>query len=204
MSGPCHVSHYDTTWIQGSGARVDVKTHPQHRPNQQQLHALSAAVRLIPTPHLRDFDQRGGYIQLSQPGCTPYRGGGHNPGSDPWIRLSHACLREGYNTSVNVTLLHEMGHIVDAQYDAMHALQRIDQHAYHLLASTRHEGATAGSGEQFADCYMIFLLMVKARTPYRHPAEPAAYRGAAARSRFEALLMTPAFHYWTGGVPAFI
>ena len=204
MPGPCHVSNYETEWIQGTGARVDIKVHPRNRPSPQQIQALSAAVRLVPTPHLRDFDQRGGYIQFSKPGCTPTNGGGHQPGSDPWIRLSHACLSNRYNASINVTFLHEMGHIVDAQYNAMAALQRIDPEAYRLLASTRHEGATAGPGEQFADCYMIFLLRVKAQVPYQHPADRAAYQGAAARSRFEALLMTPAFSFWTGGLPAFI
>jgi hypothetical protein len=97
-----------------------------------------------------------------------------------------------------------MGHIVEAQYDAMAALRRIDQAAYQLLATTRHEGTTEGPGEQFADCYMIFLLMVKARIRYRHPADPTAYQGAAARSRFEALLMTPAFSFWSGALPSFI
>ncbi len=204
MPGPCHVSNYETEWIQGTGARIDIKTHPRHRPSQQQIQAISSAVRLVPTPHLRDFDQRGGYIQFSIPGCTPHRGGGHHPGHEPWIRLSHACLSNGYNASINITFLHEMGHIVDAQYNAMAALRQINAEAYRLLSNTRHEGATAGPGEQFADCYMIFLLMVKARRPYRHPADIAAYQGAAARSRFEALLMSPAFNFWPGGLPPFI
>lgn len=204
MPGPCDVSNYETEWIQGNGARVDIKIHPRHRPNRQQLQALIAAVRLVPTPHLRDFDQRGGYIQISIPGCTPHRGGGSHPGFEPWIRLSHACLSNAYNASYNITFLHEMGHIVDEQYNAMSSLRHIDAEAYRLLATTRHQGATTGPGEQFADCYMIFLLMVKGRVPYRHPADPAAYQGAAARLRFEALLMTPAFSYWSGGVPSFI
>ncbi|MCA9138176.1 MAG: hypothetical protein KDB00_15500, partial [Planctomycetales bacterium] len=91
MPGPCDPSNYESSYTQVGSDRVDLRIHPDFPPTPAQLEAVRAALRLIPQAHLRDFDQQGGYVQFSRPGCTPTHGGGHNPGPDPWIRLSHDC-----------------------------------------------------------------------------------------------------------------
>lgn len=195
MPGPCDPSNYEATYTQIDNNRVELRTHPDSPPTPAQLDAVRAALRLIPPQHLLDFDQQGGYIQFSREGCTPARGGGHQPGPDPWIRLSHACLSEDYNNTLNVTLLHEMGHIVDAEYGGMESLHTVDEEGYRLLADTKHAGATQGPGEAFADCYMIYLITQRARRHYRHRADPTAYQGDNATRRFQALLRSAAFGF---------
>lgn len=45
---------------------------------------------------------------------------------------------------------------------------------------------------------MIYLMQRVARVPYRHPADPAAYRGDQATQRFTLLLASPAFEGLSG------
>lgn len=193
MPGPCAPSNYESSYTQIGNNRVDLRTHPDSRPTAAQIESVRAALRLIPPTHLRDFDQQGGFIQFSRRGCPPARGGGHNPGPNPWIRLSHACLAKGYNATINATVLHEMGHIVDSEYNAMESIRAADREGHQLLAHTRHEGTTQGPGEAFADCYMIYLITQRAHRPYRHLADRTAYQGNNATRRFEALLRSSAF-----------
>ena len=104
MPGPCHISNYVTEYLEVNGNRVDIKVHPDHRPTAAQMDSVRAALRVIPTAHLRDFDQQGGYIQFSRPGCAPASGGGSHPGYEPWIRLSHALNTGDDNIDIRLSI----------------------------------------------------------------------------------------------------
>ncbi|HUK61887.1 MAG TPA: hypothetical protein VLV15_01100 [Dongiaceae bacterium] len=164
---------------------------PADRPDPQHWVILERSTALIPAAHrhvVRTVELRG-HAQV------PLRGGGSDQTTGT-IRLSHACLRASYNREYNVTLLHEWGHHVDWRYGVAAFARGQGANGQTLLA-TRHDGVRQGPGERIADCYMIYLLQVVARRHYVHPAEPAAYQGAAARMRFDLLLRSPAF----AGVP---
>ena len=170
-----------------------VRTEP---PTTEQIRIILRTLELVPVPHLRLLSPPG-HVQVSRPGCAPRRGGG-NGGDSRWIRISAAAVGAPHNRHLNVTLLHELGHVVDSAYGGTRWLQRNDRDGYRLLASTGHEGATPGAGERFADCYMIFLVTQVGERPYTHPADPQAYRGEQAMRRYRILLNTPAFEGWTG------
>lgn len=105
---------------------------------------------------------------------------------------------DSLNQTLNVTALHEFGHVVDYQYGAMAGLRERQPEFYRLLSGTRHTGRTQGPGEAFADCYMIYVITQLARRGYRHPAAPEAYEGEQATRHFEALMNSPAFDNWAG------
>jgi hypothetical protein len=184
---------------QGVSIPLYVASHDRDfRPTGPQIEILKQTLSFVPAEHLRRFAGALGNIRASGRQCTPARGGGSNPA--PWIRLSAASFEDSLNQSINVTALHEFGHVVDYQYGAMAGLQTRHPDLYRLLSRTPHTGHTQGSGETFADCYLIFVITQLARRTYRHPADPRAYEGEEATHRFEALINSPAFDNWTGAL----
>jgi hypothetical protein len=165
-------------------------------PSDRQLQILSSTLSYAPMEHVRRFGGALGYIRASGSGCTPNHGGGSDPA--PWIRLSAASFADSLNQRLNITLLHEFGHVVDYMYGAMEGLRGRDPELYRLLANTPHTGRTQGPSEAFGDCYMIFVVTQIARQGYNHPAAPEAYRGEQATRRFTALINSPAFDNWNG------
>ncbi len=187
----CQLRDYTLQTVDVAGMLVRVYQDPAARPGIDAWNAIHEALKLIPREHLALLGDYG-YIQLSKPGCPPFRGGGHNP-EVPYARLSHACLSSSYNRHCNITLLHEYGHIVDAHYEAMAWLRTNAPEDFRLLSSTGHQGATGGPGERFADCYMLYLMNVVAGVRTGHPADRAAYQGEQATRRYNILRSTPAF-----------
>ena len=167
-------------------------------PSEEQIEILRQTLNFAPAEHLRRFAGALGHIRASGRQCTPARGGGSNPA--PWIRLSATSFEDSLNQTINVTALHEFGHVVDYQYGAMAGLHDRHPDFYRLLSRTRHTGRTQGPGEAFADCYMIYVITQLARRGYRHPADPQAYEGEQATRHFEALINSPAFDNWTGAL----
>lgn len=165
---------------------------PADRPLPEHWTVLERSTALIPAAH-RSLVR---HVELRGHGQSPARGGGSDRTTGT-IRLSHASLRESYNRSYNVTLLHEFGHHVDWRYDVV-AYARSQGANGRALLSTGHAGATQGAGERIADCYMIYLLQVLAGQRYSHPADTAAYQGGAARMRFNLLLQSRAFEGMAG------
>jgi len=165
-------------------------------PSDAQVQNLVLTFSCAPMQHVRRFSGALGHVRASGRSCTPASGGGSDPA--PWIRLSAVSFADSINQRLNLTLLHEFGHVVDYLYHAMDGLRRRDPSLYRLLATTRHTGRTQGPSEAFADCYMIFVVTQLARSPYHHPADPAAYQGDQATRHFEALLNSPAFDDWVG------
>jgi hypothetical protein len=166
---------------------------PSDRPDPQHWVVLERTTALIPMAHRSAVRQ----VELRGHGQAPLRGGGSDRPTGT-IRLSHASLRATYNREYNVTLLHEWGHHVDWRYHVVSFVHGKGANGRALL-NTGHDGVTHGFGERIADCYMIYLLQVIAGHRYTHPADPAAYQGAAARMRFDLLLQSPAF----AGMPGF-
>lgn len=166
------------------------------RPNDAQIQTLVQTLSYVPYEHLSRFSAASGHIRASGSQCTPLRGGGSDPA--PWIRLSAVSFNDAINSAINITLLHEFGHVVDYLYGAMNGLRTRDQALYRLLAGTAHTGRTQGPSEAFADCYMIFVVTQIAGRGYTHPADPGAYQGRAATERFTALMNSPAFDNWSG------
>ncbi len=196
--GHCTPDQYEILQRSVLGVPVPVRvsrvtTEP---PSTEQLRVILRTLELVPAPHLRLLSPPG-YVQVSRPGCAPRRGGG-NGGESRWVRLSAAAIGAHYNRHLNVTLLHEVGHVVDGAYGGMRWLQENDREGYRLLADTGHTGATQFPGERFADCYMIFLVTQLGGRTYTHRADRAAYRGEQATRRFGIMLNTPAFEGWTG------
>lgn len=166
---------------------------PADRPLPAHWLTLERTADLIPVAH-RSVVR---HIELRGHRQSPENGGGSDQAAHI-IRLSYNSLRASYNREYVVTLLHEFGHHVDWNY-GVSAFARRQGSQGRVLLNTRHVGATHGDGEQIADCYMIYLLQVLAGHRYHHPADPAAYRGAAARQRFDILLASPAFN----GLPGY-
>ncbi len=167
-------------------------------PTEQQTEVLKQTLNFAPTEHLRRFAGALGHIRASGRQCAPMRGGGSDPA--PWIRLSATSFEDSLNQSINVTVLHELGHVVDYLYGAMAGLRDRHPDLYRLLSQTRHVGRTQGPGEAFADCYLIFVITQLARRGYRHAADPEAYQGEQATCHFEALINSPAFDNWAGAL----
>jgi hypothetical protein len=161
-------------------------------PAGDRIKVIETTLKLLPVEHLRAI--AAGHIRLSRAGDTPSNGGGSDPA--PWIRVSARSLTAARVHSF--TLLHEMGHIVDYHYGAMRTLRATHPRLYRILSATAHNGRTQFDGEKFADCYMIFVMRHVAGLAHQHPADPAAYQGAEAETRFRALMSTPAFERWAG------
>ena len=196
--GYCTPDQYETLnrSVRGVPIPVRISRVQTEPPTGEQIRIILRTLEHVPVPHLRLLSPPG-HIQVSRPGCAPRRGGG-NGGLSRWIRLSAAAIGADYNRTLNVTLLHELGHVIDSVYGGMRWLQDNDRDGYRLLAATGHTGATQFPGERFADCYMIFLITQVAGRSYNHRADPSAYRGEQAMRRYRILLNTPAFEGWTG------
>ncbi len=160
-------------------------------PNAQQLGVLRRTVALLPIEHLVLLRT----VEARRPGQPPRRGGGNQPGNRI-VLLSAASFGRTYNQQVNITFLHEMGHVVDYHHQCTREIQQMarrgDRDAQALLA-TPHEGTTQFAGEKIADCYMVLFRSLAVQRPYSHPASPSSYRGAEAERRFAVLLRTSAF-----------
>ena len=189
MVGPCHPTRYMEMPIFVNGAAVPIRTstNPRDPPNQDQWQVLERTLALAPKRHLNLL----AYIQCSKPGCVPSRGGGSNR-TLHYIRLSAEAVQARRNRRYSATLLHELGHHVDWRYGAMSWLRQNDRAGFNLLRRTRHRGGGPnGVGEQFADCYMMYMLLRQARITYGFLAQPGAYQGAQADRRFAVLLSVP-------------
>lgn len=168
---------------------------PQGPPNARQMAILRATLDVIPLEHLCLLR----LIEARRAGQAPAHGGGHDPAGGV-IRLSAESFGKPYNQTLNQTLLHEMGHIVDAGLGGGHYVctQQIQQMRAQgdadaaALLNTLHRGATPGAIERTADAYLAFVMLRIARAPFVHGAQPGAYVGSEAERRFRVLLETRA------------
>lgn len=117
---------------------------------------LRSTIRIIPAQHLRHIRQ----IDVLPPlnfGTNPnYSGGGSGVGHP---RLSELCFdirRKSNNFPYNMTLLHEVGHIVDHAYGGLASLSV--EHRNTINRVPIPAGAvTHGIGEHFAIAYQTLL-----------------------------------------------
>jgi hypothetical protein len=178
------------TWLEG--VRLYLPDNPEHHPNALQMSALRASINLVPIFHAACIER----VEVRGPNQYPRRGGG-NDADAGIIRLSHACLSEAYNEPFNITMLHELGHIVDRAYGVTAYVQRLGTESARALLATEHahrEGGTDGPGERIADCYMYYLLNELAEERAGGP----PYQGNEGKRRFKVLLASPAFSNSSG------
>lgn len=107
---------------------------------------------IVPTQHLMIFQQIDVVPPLMLGSDPNYAGGGSGRG---FPRLSELCFDRGFrpnNFPINLTLLHEIGHIVDHHYGAFAGLGPEHQSTLRSIpipATAR----TRGEGEYFAIAY---------------------------------------------------
>lgn len=161
-------------------------------PNINQRRILADTIVLMPIRHLAVLSR----VEARRPGQSPERGGGHDP-VNKIVRLSAVSF--GEHEVVNLTFLHEMGHIIDRQFRVTEQVQFLSrtpgplQEDARVLLNTPHIGATHGPNERIADCYMVLMRSLRTSQPYSSRACPTQYQGAQAQRRFRVLLSTTAF-----------
>lgn len=170
---------------------------PADPPNASELNILQSTVQLLPVEHLALLSR----IEARRPRQAPLRGGGNDP-VNKIVRLSSVSFAE--NAEVNLTFLHEMGHIVDHYLRCTEQIQLFARQPGHplqqdaaALLSTPHLGATGGAGERIADCYMVLMRSLRTSRPYSSRSCPTQYQGTEAQRRFRVLLATSAFRNFT-------
>ena len=170
----------------------------QDPPNAQQMDHLQRSLLLVPPEHAEIITR----IEARVPGQAPQSGGGNNR-IQRIIRLSHASFSASYNTNadrqLNITVLHELGYIIDYHYGVLRFMHRHRrEEPYRSVLSTPYAHGDHGDGEIIADCYMIFWVQIVGGASYGYPPTPSAYQGQAAMRRFRALLDSPAFACYVG------
>lgn len=165
---------------------------PVDPPNSAQRQLLSDTIGLLPVRHLALIAR----VEARRPGQAPVNGGGNNA-RDRVVRLSANSFAS--QSDVNLTFLHEMGHLVDIGFDCSRQVQQLArmpgplQRDAQALLDTPHIGATHGAGERIADCYMVLMRSLRTTRPYTSRSCPTQYQGAEAQRRFRVLLSTTAF-----------
>ena len=143
-----------------------------------QLAQLVATLERLPRRHLehvppitvgnRPLEGGGGYALPGQYAGSPYG----------FIRLNYDVFDGGQRSwnigRINVSLLHEVGHVIDAAFECTSQMAAADRRILHDLD---YRGRTHGPGEHFAQAYSKF---------YSEPPTITA-------ERREVLLRSPAF-----------
>lgn len=111
---------------------------------------------VVPTEHLRLIRQIDVVPPLMLGNDPNYAGGGSGLG---YPRLSELCFDRGFrpnNFPINLTLLHEIGHIVDHHYGALANLSPEHQATLRAIAIPP-SARTQGEGEYFAIAYQLVI-----------------------------------------------
>ena len=110
--------------------------------------AMVRSLGLLPVAHLMVVSQN--VIKIHKQ--LRVGGGSGTPGQ---INISPFSLDRDYNSMYNRTLLHEIGHKIDHYY---RSFDHMSVHDQELMKQIMHRGATAGSSEGYADCYMDYFF----------------------------------------------
>lgn len=142
----------ETLTVKGVPVRFDFQ-----RPITQPQQAVAVStLQLLPADHLRR-------LPTIVVGDRPMRGGGGavapgQPGG-PLIRINVQRFGDSLNAERNLTLLHEIGHIMDYSYNCIDVFYRLRENRPHLNLMRRlaqqglYQGATQGEREIYADAY---------------------------------------------------
>ncbi|MEO8088324.1 MAG: hypothetical protein ABI763_16000 [Bacteroidota bacterium] len=160
------------------GIQIKLNGIEENQPGFQQL---VRTLNLLPHAHLRVFPT----ITV---GDRPARGGGGSqPRSEPggaFIRINRSCFNSSWNSGrYNETLLHEIGHIIDWEYNCMRVMSRNNPTGYNILLAHRHSGATHGASEHYADAYATYFKW--------------GYSNSRMGARLQPLLTSEAFYWMT-------
>lgn len=161
--GPCQ------TWPSfGTESSVTVKgvTVPVFNASTSQKTNIEQTLNRLPASHIRAIPR---IIVVSDDGPNyflshPERGGASwrcSPAqrSNEWIKLSSYSLSEARNRRINYTLLHEIGHFIDRDYNV---LSGHTDEANRYLRETDYSGHTQGAGEAIAQGYMYYFATTTA------------------------------------------
>ena len=117
---------------------------------------LRSTIRIIPAPHLRHIRQIDVLPPLNFGSNPNYAGGGSGVGHP---RLSELCFdrrQRDNNFPYNMTLLHEVGHIIDHAYNALDSLTPEHRNTINQVPIPRG-AVTHGRGEHYAIAYQTLL-----------------------------------------------
>lgn len=127
-----------------------------HSLSEIAVNNLRSTIRIIPAQHLRHIRQIDVLPPLNFGDNPNYAGGGSGVGHP---RLSELCFDRGRrpnNFPYNMTLLHEVGHIIDHAYNALASLTPENRNIINQVPIP--PGAvTHGSGEHYAIAYQTLL-----------------------------------------------
>ncbi|SHJ39074.1 hypothetical protein [Aquimarina spongiae] len=150
-----------------SSISVNGVTVPVFNANDTQKRNIEQTLSRVPSEHLNSIPR---IIIVSEDGPNhflshPRRGGASwrcSPANraDEWIKLSAYSLSERRNQRVNFTLLHELGHFIDRDYNILSGHR---EEARRYLRETNYSGHTQGAGEAIAQGYMYYFASTTAQ-----------------------------------------
>ena len=133
------------------------------RGSGMQVAQLLRSLDLLPPGHLRIVPRiTVGERPPASDHPRSYGGGGSaHPGmpGGPYIRLNWRIFQAPWNSGMHsLTLLHEVGHIVDWGFQCMTTMRQQDPTGYRALLDHPHTGRTQGAGEHYADAYAAHFI----------------------------------------------
>ncbi len=150
-----------------SSITVNGVTIPVFNANTAQKGNMEQTLSRLPAAHLNSIPR---IIIVSAAGPNyflknPSRGGASwrcNPSNreDEWIKLSEYSLSERRNQRINFTLLHEVGHFIDRDFNIVSGHQ---EEARRYLREVNYRGHTQGAGEAIAQGYMYYFATTTAQ-----------------------------------------
>lgn len=146
--------------VNGASIPVFNATEAQKRNLEQTLSRLPAA-HLTSIPRIIIVSNDGPNYFLSHPerGGASWRCSPANTANE-WIKISAYSLTERRNQRINFTLLHEIGHFIDRDFNIVSGHQ---EEARRYLRETNYRGHTQGAGEAIAQGYMYYFASTTAQ-----------------------------------------
>lgn len=148
---------------------------------------IAGTLRLVPVRHAALIHHIGIRDRADYEGGSTNRVSRRDPSAGLWIMLDidsfdprQRAINNRPPDLLHYTLLHELGHVVDAEYRGTRWVRRHERAGYRAMMAREHRGdITTGPGEHFADTYADFFFWRESEM--------------ATDARMTALLASPAF-----------
>ncbi|TVZ14874.1 hypothetical protein [Maribacter sp. MAR_2009_72] len=147
--------------VTANGVSVPVfnATEAQKSNLEQTLSRLPVAhINAIPQIIIVSDDGPNYFLSHPERGGASWRCSPANRANE-WIKISAYSLTERRNQKINFTLLHEIGHFIDRDFNIVSAHQ---EEARRYLRETDYQGHTQGAGEAIAQGYMYYFASTTA------------------------------------------